>query len=323
VTKALRNPKARLALLAVLVLGGAYFLMRGRTSTPADPTAGLPVAPTTADTSTAAGADTTGISGTTAAPDSSGITQELSAFESSVNDRFGHFQDLENAYGQLKQGVDPFGTLPPPGDGTTGTTGASNPTSDPTAGGDGSPAAPGNAATKGFWWGGKFWRSNQRKAFQSWEQQHGGKTGDRFYAQHPAIEDVFGIAHIPEPPPRNSAGAPSRPAKPAGHTQPGPVAPGKKKKKKNRPHAGGAIQRTTVTRSGATVHTVESPTYSYARSSYSGGSGGGGGYSGGSSGGGARLLAAARSGALPPAPPRYIQNFAAALSAPRPTARFV
>jgi hypothetical protein len=139
VKQLLRNPKARIAVLAALVLGGAYFLMRGK-GAPADPTAGLPVQPTTtlgAGDSLGSGFDLGGsVGGTTTAPTAefgdNGLQQAIDAIKAQVTD----------ATDALNAAVMP-GTYAVP-DAVYTDSGASNPTKSPTVSGDGSSAVPGN-----------------------------------------------------------------------------------------------------------------------------------------------------------------------------------
>jgi hypothetical protein len=129
-TNPLKNPKARIAALAVVALGAAYFMLRHSSSAAADPTAGLPVAPDTGTLPLGGMGDGIGAADPTATiPGGPGDVIPDNGIWMAGKD----LEDaLRNATASIQSGdYLPFG-------------GASDPTGGTTAGGDGSPAAPGN-----------------------------------------------------------------------------------------------------------------------------------------------------------------------------------
>jgi hypothetical protein len=108
--KGKKGKQAKLVLVAVAAIF-AFIYMRGRGgAAPAAAASTDTGVPTTDGLATGAG----NVATAGALEDPTGALAQLSAelaqFESRTNDQFGHFVDLENAYGDWKAGNDPFGT---------------------------------------------------------------------------------------------------------------------------------------------------------------------------------------------------------------------
>ncbi len=100
------------------------------------------------------------------------------------------------SFGDIPAGVGGGGD---PGLGGSGLTGGDTGGTDTSgaSGNDQLPVGP-NAVAAGFWWGGKFWRPGQEKAFRTWLQHHGGNY-DLWASRHPGAAGVFGDSPPPRP----------------------------------------------------------------------------------------------------------------------------
>lgn len=194
VTGSSKRKRQRLMLIAAAVLALGWILLRRSSSSagtadaqPAD--SGVAASDGSLGT---AGAGTTALAGTLEDPngplaDINTALAQLAANQQSLSDA------LMN---QAASGPD-FGGGDTSGATDTSSTDTSGSTDTSSGAGDGT--SPPKTA-RGFWWGGRFFRPGQRKQFEAWEHAHGGKTGDPFYSQHPAIARIFGMTPPPPKP---------------------------------------------------------------------------------------------------------------------------
>lgn len=196
-----------LALVAV----GVFIYMKRRGSTGGQDQQGA------ADQAAQAAADQTAapaLGGTPDATGAGGSQVDPNAIAGAVSDA------LAPAFQQLGDALSSAGALSAGFGGGTDTSG----TGDGGVTDAGTAATPGSttkAQRQGFWWGGSFYGPGGKSYadFTKWERAHGGAVNQVFLAQHPAIEQAFGLPVLPPPPKRSAPKVPTH-MQPATHARP-------------------------------------------------------------------------------------------------------